>query len=111
MRIQKTSYNNLLKNIFSAFSESFIGPWRYRSIGILSLLVGYYLASTISAYFLEENEQRVIVVLFLFLLLELAVRLREILYKNKRLYVMLIVDNLRIGTFYAITLEAFKLGS
>jgi len=111
MRIQKTNYNSFLKNTFSAFSTSFIGPWRYRSIGILSLLVGYYLASTISAYFLVENTQRVIVAFLSFLLLEIAVRIRGILYKNKKVYTMLIIDNLRIGIFYAIVLEAFKLGS
>ena len=103
--------NSFIKNLFGSFSQSFIGPWRYRSIGILSILIGYYLCSTIFAFILVENEQRVIVVLLLFLLLEIAVRSRSILYNRNRLNLLLIIDSLRIGSFYAIVLEAFKLGS
>ena len=110
MRIQKTNYHSFIKEIFGSFSQSFLGPWRYRSIGILSLLIGYYLSSTISSYFLVENEHRVFVVLFLFVLIEIAVRSRSFLY-NKNLNALLVIDNLRIGALYAIILEAFKLGS
>ncbi len=111
MKIQRTNYNSFIKRIFSSFTQSFIGSWRSRSIGILSLLIGYYLSSTISAYFLVEMEQRVYVVLILFLLLEIAVRSRKFFYSNAKFYALIIIDNLRIGTFYAIVLEAFKLGS
>ena len=111
MKIQRTNYNSLLKNIFSSSSQSFTGPWRSRSLSLLSLLVGYYLCSVISAYFLVENQQRVIVVLLLFILIEIAVRLRVFLDRNSKKNALLIIDNLRIGSFYAIVLEAFKLGS
>ncbi len=111
MKIHKTNYNSFIRNIFSSFSKTFVGPWKYRSIGLLSILLGYYLCSTISSYLLVENQHRVTVVIFLFIVLEVAVRIRIPLYKNSRVNTLLIIDNLRIGSLYAIVLEAFKLGS
>ncbi len=111
MKIQNTSYNNFIKDIFASVSQVFSGPWRYRSIALLSLLIGYYFSSTTSSYFLVESRHRITVVFFLFLILEFTVRSRKLLINTVNKYTLIIIDNLRIGFFYAIVLEAFKLGS
>ena len=69
------------------------------------------MASTISAYYLEEFRQRVLVVALLCFLLEIAIRYRGNLITVSQFPLLLIIDNFRIGITYAIVLEAFKLGS
>ena len=111
MKVYKTNYDLFTKSLFAGFKQAFIGPWRSRSLGLLSILIGFYLASTITAYYLQEYGQRIIVVSLLCIFLEMAIRYRKNLVKANKLSILLIVDNLRIGITYAIVLEAFKLGS
>ncbi len=111
MKIYKTNFDYLIKSVFKGFSQSFIGPWRNRSLGLMSVLFGFYFASTISAYYLQEYNQRVVVVAFLCIFLEFSIRYRRNLLNTKQNIVLLLIDNLRIGITYAIVLEAFKLGS
>ena len=111
MKVYKTNYDSFIKSLFKGLSNSIIGPWRSRSVGLLSVLIGYYVASTITAYYLEELRQRVLVVGLLCVLLEIAIRYRRNLIRLNQFPLLLIVDNFRIGITYAIVLEAFKLGS
>ena len=111
MKVYKTNYDSFMKSLFKGFNNSLIGPWRSRSLGLMSVLIGFYLASTISAYYLEEFRQRVLVVGLLCFLLEIAIRYRRNLIRLNQFPLLLIVDNFRIGITYAIVLEAFKLGS
>jgi len=111
MKVYKTNYDSFVKSLFKAINNSLNGPWRTRSLGLLSVLIGYYLASTITAYYLVEFRQRVLVVGLLCLLLEIAIRCRRNLIRLNQYPLLLIIDNLRIGITYSIVLEAFKLGS
>ena len=111
MKVYKTNYDLFVKSLFKGVNNSLIGPWRRRSLGLMSVLIGFYLASTISAYYLEEFRQRVVVVVLLCLILEIAIRYRRNLIMVSQFPLLLIVDNFRIGITYAIVLEAFKLGS
>ena len=111
MKVYKTNYDSFIKSLFKGLNNSLVGPWRSRSVGLLSVLIGYYLASTITAYYLEEFGQRVLVVGLLCFLLEIAIRYRRNLIRLNQFPLLLIVDNFRIGITYAIVLEAFKLGS
>ena len=106
----KTSYSEFIKGISSEFTSSLTGGWRKRSIGLLSLLFGYYLASSLSAYYLQRTGQRVIIVPIIIIFIELLVRLRRLIRQPIVSY-WLSIDNIRIGITYAIVLEAFKLGS
>ncbi len=111
MKIQRTNYNSFLSFITAFIKEAFIGPWKIRSLGLISLLIGYSLASAIPNLFLVVYPQRVVVVFVLIIMLELAVRIRKFLYSSNNNIILIIIDNLRIGISYAIVLEAFKLGS
>jgi len=111
MKVYKTNYDSFVKSLFKGLNNSLTGPWRTRSLGLLSGLIGYYLASTITAYYLTEFRQRVLVVGLLCLLLEISIRYRRNLIRLNQYPLLLIIDNLRIGITYAIVLEAFKLGS
>ena len=111
MKIHRTNYSRFLNSFFSYLSQAFVGPWKIRSIGLLSLLVGFYLSSTLTSYFLQISNQRILVVFCLFILIELSVRVRKPLYTKNKQIILLTLDNFRIGICYAIVLEAFKLGS
>ncbi len=109
--MQNTRFTNLLDQLLSYFSRSFSGPWNRRSIGLISILLGYYLGSNLTVYFLQRIGQRPIVVLVMVIIIELLIRLRSYVTKTPWPLHWLIIDNLRIGSIYSVCLEAFKLGS
>ncbi len=111
MKVQKTNYSSLVEFIINSFSQSFVGPWKFRSISLIAILSGYYIASSISSYFLAITNQRIFICFILLLIYEFSVRSRNFIINRKLSIMLLIIDNLRIGITYSIVLEAFKLGS
>ncbi len=111
MSPQNTRLQNIVSKISTSLSSPFTGPWKRRSIGIISLLSGYWLSSNLASYFVNKQGQRLWVLIIMLLIIELLVRLRS----NQRLFnssfQSFAIDNIRIGSTYAIVLEAFKLGS
>tara|TARA_Y100001968_G_scaffold317872_1_gene347401 strand:+ start:1104 stop:1439 length:336 start_codon:yes stop_codon:yes gene_type:complete len=111
MRIQNTSYSRLVKSISDFLTTSLIGPWKQRSTGLLSILLGFYIGSNLTVYFFERTGNRLLIVLLMVFLVESLIRLRTNISLKKAKIIILILDNLRIGSVYAVVLEAFKLGS
>ena len=111
MGLQNTQLEKFQKKLSFLFGSSLYGSWRRRSIGLLSLLVGYYLGSNATMYYLQKIGQRPIVVLVMVIIIELLIRLRSYVNKTPWPLHWLIIDNLRIGSIYSVCLEAFKLGS
>ena len=108
---QKTTLNKLITKTTDNLGFSLLGPWKYRSIGLISILMGFYLGSNLTVYALSKIELRPLVVMLMVLIVEIAIRTRDKIGGDKRLTLLVIVDNLRLGCVYAIVLEAFKLGS
>ena len=111
MNIQKTKLDNIQRKLWFFLTDSITGTWKKRSIGLLSLLIGYYLGSTLTSYYLIKIGERPIVGLIMVLLVEITVRFRSSSLHGKNSYLITILDNLRIGSVYSVVLEAFKLGS
>ena len=111
MKIYKTKFNSFQNYLTSFISQIFVGPWKVRSLSLFSLLFGFYLASTFTSYFIDSLNQRLIVAIVLYILIELTIRYRNIFISLRNRLILVIVDNIRIGITYAIVLEAFKLGS
>ena len=109
--MQNTRFSQLTNKVGQYFSTSFLGPWNRRSIGLISLLLGFYIGSNVTVYFLQRIGQRPIVVFFMVLIIEILVRLRSYVSRTPWPIHWLMIDNLRIGTIYSVCLEAFKLGS
>ena len=109
--MQQTRLNKFFERLGTYLFRSFLGPWKRRSIAIISLLIGYFLGSNLTAYFLQRVGQRPLVVLCMLLMIEISVRLRTNVNKNPWPLYWLSIDNVRIGSVYAVVLEAFKLGS
>jgi hypothetical protein len=109
---QRTRLQRLQSRLGGSLLRQLRQSWRAGSLSLLSLLVGFYLAQNLSSLLLLRFPGgRVAMVLALLLLMELLVRLRTRLVGDEPSLGWVMVDNLRIGTTYALVLEAFKLGT
>ncbi len=105
-----TKYENSLL-IISEFFDNFLGSsWRRKSLGLISLLFGYYLSTSLGSYYLNILGDRLITASLFTVSIEFLVRLRP-RKPNKLSIFWIILDNFRIGVTYSLVLEAFKLGS
>ena len=108
--MQKTNFlrissqlNNLL---FGFLSDS----WRSKSIGLISVLTGYFLFANFLTKFISEGKNELIMVPIIILFIEIIIRIKP--PSSSRFYdLWSVIDKLRIGAIYAVILEAFKLGS
>ena len=108
--MQKTNFlrissqlNNLL---FGFLSDS----WRSKSIGLISVLTGYFLFANFITKFISEGKNELIMVPIIIVFIEIIIRIKPS-PKSKIFYLWTVVDKFRIGAIYAVILEAFKLGS
>ncbi len=111
MTVQRTRFNNIQSKAFEFVTTTLVGPWRRRSISLISLLLGFYFTSNLSVFFLAKTGQRILVAIIMIILIEILIRLRSLVKSKEWPLHWLAIDNLRIGTIYAIVLEAYKLGS
>ena len=108
--MQKTNFlrissqlNNLL---FGFLSDS----WRSKSIGLISVLTGYFLFANFLTKFISEGKNELIMVPIIIIFIEIIIRIKP--SSSSKFYnLWSVVDKLRIGAIYAIILEAYKLGS
>ena len=108
--MQKTNFSRItyqLNNLFFGFLSD---TWRTKSIGLISVLTGYFLFANFLTKFISEGKNELIMVPIIIVFIEIIIRIKP--YSNSKFYnLWSIIDKLRIGAIYAIILEAFKLGS
>lgn len=110
--LQQTRYQRLQQALMEELFAGWRGSWRVRSLQLLALLGGYYLASNLTVVVLDHIPGgRPSVVLLMVLLVELLVRLRSRMVRGRPPLGWLMLDNLRLGAVYSVVLEAFKLGT
>ena len=112
MTLQATRYEQLQRRIGRQLNQVLVGPWRRRSVSVLALLFGFIIGSNVTMiWFQRSGQNRPVAVLVMVLIIELIVRLRTRVRPGPWPLPWLALDNLRIGTVYAVVLEAYKLGS
>ena len=108
--MQKTNFSRItyqLNNLFFGFLSD---TWRKKSIGLISVLTGYFLFANFLTKFISEGKNELIMVPIIIVFIEIIIRIKP--SSSSKLYDMWsIFDKLRIGAIYAVILEAFKLGS
>ncbi len=109
--MQKTNLRVFIENITLNLSPLISDSWRLRSIILLSLLSGYYLTNSFISYLLGKNFNTIFLAILIVLVMEIIIRTRLLSIYSKLSFFILIINNLRIGSTYALILEAFKLGS
>ena len=108
--MQKTNFSRItyqLNNLVFGFLSD---TWRAKSIGLISVLAGYFLFANFLTKFISEGKNELIMVPIIIVFIEIIIRIKPS-SNSKFYYIWTVVDKLRIGAIYAIVLEAFKLGS
>ena len=109
--MQKTRYKKLLDSFFFIINSLVSDSWNKRSILLLSLFSGYYFTNSLISFLLDKSVNTIFLAITLLLLMELSIR--SLLFSNlsKLSIIIISINNFRIGSTYALILEAFKLGS
>ena len=109
--MQKTKFGKLLVIVSKAINPIFADSWSKRSILILSLLFGFYFTNSLLSFLLDKSINTIFIAILIILIMEIFIRASEIYTNSKLSIVILSINNFRIGSTYALILEAFKLGS
>ena len=107
--MQKTNFSRItyqLNNLLFGLRDS----WKSKSIGLISVLTGYFLFANFITKFISEGKNQLIMVPIIIIFIEIIIRIKPST-SSKFYYTWSVVDKLRIGAIYAVILEAFKLGS
>ena len=109
--MQKTRFRKLIDSIIFIINPLITDSWSKRSILLLSLLSGFYLTNSFISFLLDKSINTIFLGLAILVIMELSIR--SILFSNfsKLSIILKTVNNFRIGSTYALILEAFKLGS
>ena len=108
--MQKTNFSRIsyqLNNLFFGFLSD---TGRTKSIGLISVLTGYFLLANFLTKFISEGKNELIMVPIIIVFIEIIIRIKPS-STSKLYYIWTVVDKLRIGAIYAVILDAFKLGS
>ena len=109
--MQKTKFTKLVDLLVKTINPIITDSWSKRSILILSLLTGFYFTNSFISFLLDKSVNTIFIAILILLIMELSIRSNLISYKSKFSLIIMAINNLRIGSTYALILEAFKLGS
>ena len=109
--MQKTRYKKFIDSTLLIITPLITDSWSKRSILLISLLTGYYLTNSLISYLLDKNVNTIFIAITFLIIMEFSIR--ALLFSNykKLSTIILSINNFRIGSTYALILEAFKLGS
>ena len=108
--MQKTNFSRLTFQLYKLFFGFLSDTWRSKSINLISGLTGYFLFANFITKFISDGKNELIMVPIIILFIEIIIRIKPAA-SSKFYYLWTVVDKLRIGSIYAVILEAFKLGS
>ena len=109
--MQNTRFRKFIDLCFLFFKPIISDSWSKRSILLISLLSGFYFTNSLISYLLDKSVNTIFLAIFLLIIMEIFIRTSLLLnFANLSVFV-LSINNFRIGSTYALILEAFKLGS
>ena len=109
--MQKTRYRKLLNSLIASFIPILSVSWSKRSILLLSVLSGYYFTNSLISFLLDKSINTIFLAISILLIMELSIRSLLFIKGSKISLILIAINNFRIGSTYALILEAFKLGS
>jgi uncharacterized membrane protein YoaK (UPF0700 family) len=109
--MQNTRLNTLLDAIGQRLSRPFRNSWRRLSLLVISLLLGFFLASVISTISGQATYWDVSIAAILVVLAEFVSRITYSSQQRSKELGVAIANTIKIGLIYGLFLEAFKLGS
>ena len=108
--MQKTRFSILSKQFADILFGFLKLSWKEKSINLISFLLGYFLFANFLTKFITEGKNELIMVPIIILIIELIIRSKPN-SSSPFYYFWTVIDKIRIGSTYALILEAFKLGS
>ena len=106
--MQKTKFREFIDSLIFIINPIISDSWSKRSLLLLSLLFGFYFTNSFLSFLLDKSVNTIFLAIIILLIMELAIRLYLI---PKLTIPVMIINNIRIGSTYALILEAYKLGS
>ena len=106
--MQKTKFREFLDSLIIIINPIISDTWSKRSILLLSLLFGFYFTNSLISFLLDKSVNKIFLAVTILLIMELSIRSNLI---SKMTIPLKIINNIRIGSTYALILEAYKLGS
>ena len=109
-RPQKTNFQLKIVENIQTVSIWANNPWRRYSISLITLLIGYFLGSSLgmvsAVVELMDPVAAFISVVFIEILIVIRRNLR---FERKKKFLVLLLDSLRLGLFYGFFTESLKL--
>jgi len=109
--MQKTKFRKLIDFLILNINPIITDSWRRRSILLISLLAGFYLTNSFLSFLLDKSVNTIFLAISILLLMELSIRSSLLSNMSQLSAFIVAINNFRIGSTYALILEAFKLGS
>ena len=109
--MQKTRFREFIDSILIIVNPLITDSWSKRSIMLLSLLSGFYFTNSFVSFLLDKSFNTIFLAVIILLIMELSIRLLIFSTFSKLSLIIVSINNFRIGSTYALILEAFKLGS
>tara|TARA_Y100001968_G_scaffold328578_1_gene376031 strand:- start:1083 stop:1412 length:330 start_codon:yes stop_codon:yes gene_type:complete len=109
--MQKTRFKKLIDTIELTLKPVLSDSWAKRSILIISLLIGFYFTNSLISYLLDKSVNTIFLAIIILITMEILIRSLLFTSLSKLSILILALNNFRIGSTYALILEAFKLGS
>ena len=109
--MQKTRFRDFVYSLVVIFNSFVSDSWTKRIILLLSLLSGFYFTNSLISFLLDKSVNTIFLAIIILLIMELSIRSLLFSRFSKISLILLAINNIRIGSTYALILEAFKLGS
>ena len=106
--MQKTKFREFIDSLIFIINPIISDSWSKRSLLLLSLLFGFYFTNSLLSYLLDKSVNTIFLAIIILLIMEVVIRSYLI---PKLTIPVMIINNIRIGSTYALILEAYKLGS
>jgi len=110
VRPQKTNFQLKIVENIQTLTIWAKNPWRRYSISFITLLIGYFLGSSLGMVSaVVELMDPIAALLSVFFIEILIVLRRNFRFEMKKKFLVLILDSLRLGLFYGFFTESLKL--
>ena len=107
---QKTKFQLKIVENIRTLSIWAKNPWRRYSISLITLLIGYFLGSSLGMVSAVVELMDPISALLSVVFIEILIVLRRnFRFERKKKFLLLLLDSLRLGLFYGFFTESLKL--
>ena len=110
VRPQKTKFQLIIVENIQTLTNWANNPWRRYSVSIITLLIGYFLGSSLGMVSAVVEIMDPVAAFLSVVFIEMLVFLRRnFRFERNKKFLVLLLDSLRLGLFYGFFTESLKL--